>query len=158
MPTATATTTATTTNVEVAVTLPSQLRLTVMRLARRLRQESAGDITLSQLSALATVDRRGPLSLRELADVERVAPPSVTRIVCALEERGLVVRTVDAADRRVARLASTEAGRSLLDQTRTARDAYLAGRLSEFSPAELGIVARALPILERLASQVEGGP
>ena len=146
------------TTAEITNGLPSQLRLTVMRLARRLRQESAGDITASQLSALATVDRRGPLSLRELAEIERVAPPSVTRIVCALEERGLVVRTVDTADRRVARMASTEAGRCLLEQTRTARDAYLASRLSGLSPAELGIVARALPILERLATQVEGSP
>lgn len=136
-----------------AALLPSQLRLAVTRLARRLRQESAGDITPSQFSALATVERRGPLSLKELADVERVAPPSMTRIAGCLEQRGLVARTVDAADRRVARLAITEAGRALLDQARTARDAYLAVRLRAMSAEELDILARAVPVLEQLTRE-----
>jgi DNA-binding MarR family transcriptional regulator len=131
--------------------LPSQLRLGVMRLARRLRQESVGDITQSQLSALSIVDRRGPLSLGELADIERVAPPSMTRIAARLEERGWVVRTVDSSDRRVARLAVTDAGRALLKETRTRRDAYLAIRLRGLSAEEREILLRALPVLERLA-------
>jgi DNA-binding MarR family transcriptional regulator len=133
--------------------LPSQLRLAVTRLARRLRQESAGDITLSQFSALATVERRGPLSLKALADVERVAPPSMTRIAGCLEDRGLVVRTVDTADRRVARLAITDSGRTLLDLARTRRDAYLAVRLGGLSPAEVDILVLAVPVLERLTSE-----
>jgi DNA-binding MarR family transcriptional regulator len=133
---------------------PSQLRLTVMRLARRLRQEAGADITLSQLSALATVERRGPISLKELADVERITPPSMTRISTCLEERGLVVRTVDAADRRVARLAITEGGQSLLTQTRSNRDAYLAGRLQALTEAELQVLDTALPLLERLAGEL----
>ena len=131
--------------------LPSQLRLAVMRLARRLRQESVGDITQSQLSALSIVDRRGPLSLGELADVERVAPPSMTRIAARLEEQGWVVRTVDATDRRVAHLAVTDAGRALLKETRTRRDAYLATRLRGLSADERVILGSALPLLERLA-------
>ena len=129
--------------------LPSQLRLAVTRLARRLRQE-AGDVTASQLSALATVERLGSVSLRELADVERISPPSTTRIVTGLEERGLVVRTVDAADRRVARLAITDAGQELLATARSRRDAYLASRLRALSPAERETLARALPIFEGL--------
>ena len=131
--------------------LPSQLRLAVMRLARRLRQESVGDITQSQLSALSIVDRRGPLSLGELADIERVAPPSMTRIAARLEEQGWVVRTVDATDRRVAHLAVTDAGRALLKETRTRRDAYLATRLRGLSADERVILGSALPLLERLA-------
>jgi DNA-binding MarR family transcriptional regulator len=131
--------------------LPSQLRLGIMRLARRLRQESVGDITQSQLSALSIVDRRGPLSLGELADIERVAPPSMTRIAARLEERGWVVRAVDSTDRRVARLAVTDAGRALLKETRTRRDAYLATRLRGLSAEEREILLRALPVLERLA-------
>jgi DNA-binding MarR family transcriptional regulator len=134
--------------------LPSQLRLTVMRLARRLRQEAGADITLSQLSALATVERRGPVSLKELADVERITPPSMTRISTCLEERGLVVRTVDAADRRVARLAITESGRELLDTTRSRRDAYLAERLQALTLDEHDALNRALPILERLIGEL----
>ena len=131
--------------------LPSQLRLAVMRLARRLRQESVSDITQSQLSALSIVDRRGPLSLGELADVERVAPPSMTRIAARLEEQGWVVRTVDATDRRVAHLAVTDAGRALLKETRTRRDAYLATRLRGLSADERVVLGSALPLLERLA-------
>ena len=121
-----------------------------MRLARRLRQESAGGITLSQLSALSTVEHHGPGSLGDLAEIERVAPPSMTRIASHLEERGLVARTTDSADRRVARLAVTDEGRSLLRQTRTRRDAFLARRIGALSAEEREILGRALPILERL--------
>jgi len=131
--------------------LPSQLRLAVMRLARRLRQESVGDITPSQLSALSVVDREGPLSLGELADIERVAPPSMTRIAARLEEEGWVVRTVGATDRRIARVRISESGRALLRETRTRRDAYLATRLRSLRVEDLEILGRALPLLERLA-------
>ena len=120
------------------MSLPSQLRMTVMRLARRLRQEAGADITLSQHSALFTVERLGPVSLKELAEVERITPPSMTRISTHLEERGLVVRTVDAADRRVARLAITDSGRLLLEKTRSRRDAYLAARSGVSDPRRRG--------------------
>ena len=132
---------------------PSQLRLVVMRLARRLRHEAGGDITLSQFSALASVDRVGPVALKDLAEIERVAPPSMTRISTCLEERGLVVRTADAADRRVARLAITDAGRELLARTRSRRDAYLATRLLALREEERDLLERALPILERLIGE-----
>jgi DNA-binding MarR family transcriptional regulator len=135
--------------------LPSQLRLAVMRLGRRLRQEAVGDITASQLSALSTVARRGPLSLGELSEIERIAPPSTTRIVGRLEERGLVVRTVDTADRRVARLAVSEDGQSVLNETRTRRDAYLALRLQAMTAVERETLMRALPLLERLTGDEE---
>src|ERR1700730_5401038 len=130
--------------------LPTQLRLAVMRLGRRLRQQAEGDITACQLSALAIIEHRGPLSLGELADIERISPPSMTRIAARLEERGLVERTVDPADRRVARLAITDEGRSLLMETRTRRDAYLARRLRALTAEEREILAQALPLLERL--------
>jgi len=135
--------------------LPSQLRLAIMRLGRRLRQEAVGDITASQLSALSTVARCGPLSLGELSDIERIAPPSTTRIVGRLEERGLVVRTVDTADRRVARLAVSDAGQSMLNETRTRRDAYLALRLQAMTAEERATLMRALPLLERLTGDEE---
>jgi DNA-binding MarR family transcriptional regulator len=134
--------------------LPSQLRLTVMRLARRLRQEAGGDITLSQFSALATVERQGPISLKDLAEVERITPPSMTRISSCLEERSLVVRTADAADRRVARLAITDLGLLLLEKTRSRRDAYLADQLQALSPDDRSVLDRALPILQRLTGEL----
>ena len=137
------------------ISLSSQMRLAVMRLSRRLRQQSVGDITQSQLSALATVEREGALSLGELAEIERVAPPSMTRIAARLEERGLLTRTADVTDRRIARVAITDEGRELLEETRTRRDAYLATRLAAMSPEEQGVLVRALPLLERLARNDE---
>jgi DNA-binding MarR family transcriptional regulator len=134
-------------------TLGSQLRLAVLRLSRRLRQQAAGEVTASQLSALAVLAKHGELSLGELAAIERIAPPSMTRIAARLEEQGLLERRVDAVDRRVARVAVSPAGEALLVETRTRRDAFLAARLQDLSPEERSILARAIPLLERLASE-----
>ncbi|MCU4184126.1 MarR family transcriptional regulator [Acidiferrimicrobium sp. IK] len=136
-----------------AVTLPSQLRLAVLRLSRRLRQEANGQITPSQISALSSINKHGELSLGELAAFERVAPPSMTRIAARLEDSGLVARRTDAADRRVARLVITDAGRALLEETRTRRDLFLAARLQELSEEDREIIARAVPLLERLVAK-----
>jgi DNA-binding MarR family transcriptional regulator len=138
---------------EAMIPLPSQLRLAVLRLSRRLRQQAVGDVTASQLSALYAIAKSGELSLGELAAIERVAPPSMTRIAARLEERGLVDRRVDATDRRVARVAVTEAGQAILDETRTRRDAYLAARVGSLTVEEQELLVRALPILERLAAE-----
>ena len=132
---------------------PTQLRSVVMRLARRLRQEVGPDITWSQQSALATVERLGPISLKDLADAEYITPPSMTRISTCLEERGWVARIHDPADRRVARLAITEAGRSTLAESRTRRDAYLAERLAAMSPEDYDALNRALPLLRQLSEE-----
>ncbi len=136
-----------------APTLGSQLRLAVLRLSRRLRQQTAGDITASQLSALSAVAKHGEVSLGELAAIERIAPPSMTRIAASLEEQGLVERRVDAADRRVARVVLSPAGEALLAETRTRRDAFLAARLQDLTLEERAILAKAVPLLERLASE-----
>jgi DNA-binding MarR family transcriptional regulator len=136
--------------------LGSQLRLAVLRLSRRLRQQAAGGITPSQLSALSTVAKLGEISLGELASIERIAPPTMTRIVARLEERGWLERRVDSSDRRVAKVAVTVTGQSLLDETRNRRDAFLAARLQNLSPEELEVVERAVPLLERIA--VDDGP
>ncbi len=138
--------------VQQGAVLPSQLRLAVLRLSRRLRQEAMGQITPSQISALASIAKHGELSLGELAAIERVAPPSMTRIAARLEENGMVGRRADVSDRRVARLVITEAGRALLEETKTRRDLFLADRLNELSESEREVVARAVPLLERLIS------
>lgn len=137
--------------------LGSALRLAVLRLSRRLRQEAAGEITPSQLAALSTVSRLGELSLGELANVERIAPPTMTRIVARLEERGWLQRNVDSSDRRVTRVAVSDSGRALLDETRTRRDAYLAARIRKLSAEERAVLDRAVPLLERLAAD-DGEP
>jgi DNA-binding MarR family transcriptional regulator len=133
--------------------LASQLRLAVARLSRRIRQQAARtgeELTASTQGALASIERLGPITLGELAAVEQVQPPSMTRIVARLEEWGYVTRVVDPADRRVARADITDAGRELLARSRTRKDAYLARRVAEFTDAERALLARALPLLERL--------
>ncbi len=129
------------------------LRLGVMRLARRLRQQADGEVTPSLLSALATVERLGPLSLVELAAVERVQPPTVTKLVARLEEMGFVVREADPQDRRVARVRLAEGGRQYIARSRTRKDAYLAERLQRFTAEERDLLAKALPLLQRLAEE-----
>lgn len=134
----------------------SRLRLAVTRLHRRLRQQTAEGLTPSQLSALATIGRLGEPTLGELATQESVQPPSMTRIVGALEELGYVVRTSDAGDRRVARVALTPSGGDVLARTRSLKDALLAARLHQLTPEELTILDAALPVLERLALREDG--
>jgi DNA-binding MarR family transcriptional regulator len=133
--------------------LASQLRLAVLRLSRRLRQQAVGEITPSQLSALASVAKHGELSLGTLAALERIAPPSMTRIAARLEERGFVHRRSDETDRRVARVAISDAGQAILDETRNRRDAYLAVRIQELTDEERELLAQAVPLLERLAAE-----
>jgi DNA-binding MarR family transcriptional regulator len=131
----------------------SGLRLAVNRLARRMRQQATGQVTASQLSALSSVAVHGPVSLGELAAIEKIAPPSMTRIAARLEEEGWVERKPDAGDRRVARVAITAAGADLLAESRSRRDQFLAQRLSRFSPDELAALEAAVPLLARLAGE-----
>ena len=133
--------------------LAAGLRLAVMRLARRLRQQSEGDVTPSQLSALSSVDRLGPLTLGELAAAEQVQPPSMTKIVSGLEAHGFVVREPDAKDRRVARVRISDEGRRYVARSRTRKTAYLADRLASFDAEERALLERALPLLERLVDE-----
>ena len=136
-----------------AAALGAQLRLAIARLSRRIRQQAAitGDeLTVSAQGALATIERFGPITLGELAGVEQVRPPSMTRIVARLEEYGYATRVVDPADRRVARAEITPAGRELLARSRTRKDAYLAQRVALLTDDERATLARAVPLLERL--------
>jgi DNA-binding MarR family transcriptional regulator len=142
--------TPTTARPEADASLVAGLRLVVMRLARRLRQQSEGDVTASRLSALSSINRLGPITLGELAGVEKVQPPSMTKIVAKLEEQGFVVREPDATDRRVTRVRVSDEGRSYVVRSRTLKNAYLADRLDHFDDAEREILAQALPLLERL--------
>ena len=101
---------------------------------------------------LASLDREGPLTLGELAAIEQIAPPSVTRIATKLEDAGLVVRRFDGHDRRVCRLELTDDGRRHVIDNRSRRHAWLAGQLEHLSPEELGALEQALGVLERLSS------
>jgi DNA-binding MarR family transcriptional regulator len=132
--------------------LSSALRMSVMRLARRLRaQRSEIPLTLTQLATLSTLDRHGALSPGELAAHEKVRPPSMTRVVGALEQEGLVERRPHLTDRRQVVVSLTERGRSLLREDRRRRDAWLSRRLHELSVEERALLRAAAPVLERLA-------
>lgn len=129
--------------------LAGRLRLVVTRLNRRMRQEGETGLGASTHSALATISRRGPLSLGELAALEGVKPPSITTTVAALENQGLVTRVVDAADRRISRVTVTARGRLRLLRSRTRKTAYLAGRLEALDERQLQVLEEAATILER---------
>ncbi len=128
----------------------SRLRLAVMRLARRLRQESPPGITPSQLSALASVDHLGPITIGDLAAHENVQPPSISRIVGTLEGDGWVERISDESDRRVALVRATPKAHRELARIRQERNAYLARRLALLDPDDLTAVLAALPALEKM--------
>ena len=130
--------------------LPERLRLAITRLARRLRQQSGVAASPTQLSALATIDRLGPMTLGDLAAAERVQPPTVTAAVGKLEGQGYVVRRADERDRRIVRVEVTSAGRKLLTRNRSAKTAYLAKRLSALTAKERATLAEATEILDRL--------
>ena len=130
--------------------LAAHLRIVVMRLQRRLRAEAGDELSPTLVAALVSIERHGPLTLGRLAELERVTPPSITRVVAALERDGLVRREVDEHDRRVSRVAVTPEGERLLQQSRTRKAAYLARRLERLDDGDLAAVREALPILERL--------
>lgn len=132
--------------------LAIELRDAITRLNRRLRQtRPLGEVTVAQISALLSLDAAGALTPRELAETERVQPPTMTRIVAKLEDRGLVQRTPHPTDGRQVVLAPSSAGRQMLDEYRRARDEWLATRLAALTPEERETVHRAATILNRLA-------
>jgi DNA-binding MarR family transcriptional regulator len=126
------------------------LRLAITRTARRLRQEAAPELSPSQGSALATIERHGPITPSELAARERVKRPTATRVVARLEEDGLIARAAVPGDARSCELTLTEAGGRLLERLRRRKTAYLARRLGSLGPDELATLERAAEILERM--------
>jgi DNA-binding MarR family transcriptional regulator len=131
--------------------LAAELRTSVMRLARRLRRMRADtSLGLGQLAALGTLDRHGPMTPGELAAHERVQPPSMTRIVKALEETGYLTRTPHPTDGRQVVLALTAAGERMLKEDRRQREAWLAQRLRDLSAEDRELLLRAAEVLDRL--------
>jgi DNA-binding MarR family transcriptional regulator len=130
--------------------LAVRLRLAVTRTARRLRQEASAGLSPSQGAMLATIERHGPLTPSELALRERVQRPTVTRMLARLEADGIVQRAADPADGRSFLVSLTPAGRTLLDEVRTRKDAYLASRLNELDDEERAALDRAATVLEQL--------
>jgi DNA-binding MarR family transcriptional regulator len=131
----------------------ARLRLTVGRLVRQLRRYGPANIGPGALSALATLHGCGPMRLGDLAAREGVAPPTLSRIVVALEEAGYVHREGDPADRRAVRVAVTQAGAAVVHGVGEARAGELAVRVRALSPESLAALVAALPVLEALAGE-----
>jgi DNA-binding MarR family transcriptional regulator len=129
----------------------TRLRVAIARLSRRLRKHELAGLTPTQLAALSTVERNGPLRLGDLAAAERIAPSTLTRLVSALEEHGYVERHAVPADARAWTLAVTPRGHEVLEQIRQENTLLLADSLLTLSTDQLAALAAALPALERLA-------
>ena len=130
----------------------STLRSAVMRLSRRLRNQRVEEsLTPTEMQVLATLARCGSASPGELARKEHVQPPSMTRIIAMLEEKGLVRREPHPDDRRQVVVSSTEQAESILDQSRAKRDAWLADLAGGLDEEEWALLRAAAPVLERLA-------
>jgi DNA-binding MarR family transcriptional regulator len=134
----------------------ARLRMAIVRTARRLRQEGAGvvgELTPTSAAALATVERHGPLTPSELAEIERVKRPTATRTLRVLSEAGLVERAPDPEDGRSALVSITAAGRDRLRRLRGRKNAYLARRMRELPAADLETLDRAAAILEGILEE-----
>lgn len=136
----------------------SQLRNAIVRTSRALRQEAAGESGLSptQTAVLASINRSGPVTPSELADLERVKRPTMTRTLGCLERRGLIERTPDPADGRSSLVAVNDAGREHLARLRRRKSAYLARRLRKLDPEDVETLARAAALLERMREDEQG--
>ena len=133
--------------------LAGRLRLAVTRLARQLRQTSDSDLSPTQSAVLATLANHGQVTLGELAELERVASPTITKVTGILQERGLVAKVTDPVDRRFVRVELTEGGQALVERSRARKTAWLARQLQELSPAEVEQLAAATEVLEHLTAR-----
>jgi DNA-binding MarR family transcriptional regulator len=136
----------------------AHLRTAIVRTARQLRQEAAAEttgLTPTSVAALATIERHGPMTPSEIAAIERVKRPTITRTLACLEREGLIDRTPDPADRRSALVEINGAGRERLRRLRGRKNAYLARRMRDLSAEEVETLERAAEILERMR---EGEP
>jgi DNA-binding MarR family transcriptional regulator len=135
-----------------AAELSAALRPSLLRLTRILRNQRVDvSVTLTQLSAMGTLRKKGPMSAGDLAAFERVQPPSMTKVLVGLEEKGLVRRDAHPTDRRQAIIALTDAGVELLDSERRQRDAWLSQRLARLTPEERALLRDVIPVLDKLA-------
>ncbi len=135
--------------------LASQLRLSVFRLGRKLRRQAESGITQTQLAALSTIERHGPLTPGEFAAHEQIQKPTCTAVIAALLDLGLIQRTPDPLDGRMAWLSVSPTGHRVLQQVRKRHTAYLARRMRRLTPEEIETLERATHILERLTEEDE---
>lgn len=145
------------TRADVDLELAARLRLVVARTARRLRQEAGTDLGPAQTSALATIERYGPLGPSELAQQERIKRPTATRLVSSLERAGLVERIRDPEDGRASILSASGEGRAVLRRLRARKTAYLAHQLRGLHSDDVAALERAADVLERMLEEHPSG-
>ncbi len=132
--------------------LASVLRVSVMRLSRRLRYERADEgLSLTQMATLGTLHRHGPLTPREIAEHEKVQPPSMTRILAALEALELIERTPHETDGRAHLVSLTKKAQELIREDSRRREAWLAQRLFELTPEDRELLHAVAPVIDRLS-------
>jgi DNA-binding MarR family transcriptional regulator len=129
-----------------------RLRAVVGPLVRQLRLQASEPLSFTELSALGSIRRYGPISLGDLAARERLSPPMISRVVTGLEEHAFVTRSWDRFDRRVCRVQLSSAGERWMEEGETQQNRWLAGRLASLQPDELALVAAGLAGLEQLIS------
>ena len=127
-----------------------RLRVALLRLSRRIRANSVGELTPSQFSMFVSVVKFGPCTISHLAELEHVKAPSASKIVAALETLGLVERREDPEDRRCSVIVATSGGHDYFDEVRVAGRSWLASRVSMLDADDVGLIDAALPALERL--------
>ena len=132
--------------------LADRLHSAALHLLRRLRREDdASGLPAPQLSALSVIVFGGPITLGDLARAEQVRPPTISKLIVILEEKGLVDRVVDAADKRIVRVKATARGAKLLHEGRQRRVAALVASLTALPARDRAMLARALPVLEKIS-------
>jgi DNA-binding MarR family transcriptional regulator len=137
----------------------AHLRMAIVRTARRLRQEAAVEttgLTPTSVAALATIERHGPLTPSEVAEIERVKRPSITRTLGCLEREGLIERAADPTDGRSSLVSINATGRERLRRLRSRKNAYLARRMRDLSAEEIETLERAAEILDRMREGERG--
>ena len=127
-----------------------RLRLVLLRLTRRIRTRASGSITPSQLAVLDTIIRNERITVGQIAELEHVKPPSVSKIVASLEQTGYVERTTDPSDRRCTYITASAAGLAYADDVRAAGRTWLAEQLDGLDVLDVAAIERAMPALERL--------
>ena len=135
------------------IDLPARLRLAIGRLNRRIRVDTAASLPPLQTSVLATLVDHEPLRLSELARREAVTPPTMSRVLAALDDAELLVRTPDPQDARSALIRLSPTGQELIGRIRTERTASLAQRLDRLDAEQRAALEAALPALERLVEE-----
>ena len=134
--------------------LASDLSLAVVRLARQLRfRRPDSPVSLSQLSALATLAKEGPMTPGALAVRERVRPPSMTRVIASLAELGFVDRSAHPDDGRQVLVSVSRSGAELIEVERRASREWLQQRLAEFTPEQRKTLVTAADLMSAIVDE-----